>query len=330
VHVRPLPEGGRPEDFDNVVGDFELESALSADTVAANESVTFTLAVTGRGNVGFVPVPELEVGPDVELYEPQVKEEHSVRADNVQGSKVFTWLMIPRRPGRQRIPALELPYFDPEAGRYRIARAKEQTLVVRGTAGWAGEEAPADVAWGDVETLATDIRWILASTRGLSRQGPPLRARTGYWLAWLAPLFIVAGAFGLRRQLAARAGREGQIRSRKAARRAREALKQAREALGGGDVEVGYEALARGLTGYVADRIGVPAAQLDRARIQRELSQRPISEASRSELAAILDLCDTARFTPEGGDPEALRKLIERSGRWIDSVDRPLGAKERL
>ena len=324
IKVLPLPDEGRPVDFNNVVGDYRIRAQMDADTVRTNESVSFKVTVSGQGNVGFIPTPEVSFPSDLEVYEPQVNEDHHVENGQITGEKSFTWLLLPRRPGKQAIPSVSLSYFDPKAKKYQTRQTAARTLQVLPATGWSGVDTETSGAPSRVETLGQDIRWILPADRGLRRHGPPLQENPLYWLAYLIPAGVVVAGFGLRKRQHTLLAQAGLIRSRKAAKRAMEALAAARTSLSSGNVEEGYTGLARGLVGYIADRIAVPAGQLDRQRLTQELAGRGISESSVKELTSILDLCDSARFTPMGADPTALADLIERSQRWIGQVDRSL------
>ncbi|MCB2199877.1 BatD family protein [bacterium] len=324
IKVAPLPTEGRPANFENVVGDYRIRSSLDTDQVRTNESVTFTVTISGEGNIGFIPTPDISFPSDLEVYEPQVEESHQPSNGVITGSKSFTWLLIPRRPGKQTIPAVSFSYFDPKTKQYRTPKAPAHTLQVQPATGWSGVDTESSDTPSEVETLGTDIRWILQADHGLRRHGPPLQERPLYWLAYLIPVGVAAAGFGLRKRQDKLLSQTGLVRSRKAAKRALEALSAARSLLSKGEIQEGYTGLARGLIGYISDRIGIPVGQLDRQRLLTELGQRNVSESAVRELVAVLDLCDSARFTPQGAEANSLAELIERAQRWIGQVDRSL------
>lgn len=321
--VNPLPEEGKPEDFANVVGDWRIRATMDADTVETNESVTLSVTIEGRGNVGFLPAPELQVPPDIELYEPEVSVDKNPGGGQVRGRKTFTWLLIPRRAGEQRIAPVPFSFYDPEAGRYRTLQADPGTLVVRAGASWTVEDdgsgAPAPVA-----SVGRDIRWIKDTAPTLVRPRPPLHQRASYWSLYAIPVLVMAGGVVLRRRRDALAGQESLQRSRKAARRAMVALREARDELAAGQVSRGYDALARGMVSYLADRLNLPAASLDSRTRERTLRELGLSDATRADLESLMQFCDSARFTPQGSDANQLEDAIERARRWISGADKYL------
>lgn len=328
IHVDPLPQRGMPENFDEMVGNYWIDAKLEPASASVNESVVLTVTIGGDGNIGFIPAPQVNVPTDLERYEPEVSVDKTPDAGTLTGKKEFRYLLIPRRAGEQTIPPITISYFDPDEQRYLTKSTKPLELVVRPGTIIAGEESgPNGGAPARVETVGRDIRWILDSAKGLRQSVTPVTERTGYWLSYLLPLGVAGLGLGLRRLREVQRGREGQIRSRKAARHARVALKQARDQLAAGEIEAGYTALSRGMIGYLADRLSLPTGELDPARRRQVLTEWGVEEANVAILEEILERCNTARFTPQGADSQALESLIARANDWIGSVDKCLSAK---
>ncbi len=328
LDVQPLPTANRPADFDGVVGDLDISAKLDRDTVMTNESVTLEVTVRGKGNIGFVPEPTLVIPPDIEKYEPKVSETSRPSGGTLSGSKTFTYLLIPRRAGDQKINPVRLSFFDPERKAYFTRTTKAMDLHVKPASGWAAQDV--DLPHGspeEVRSLGTDIRWILDATRGLRRMGTPLHQQAAYPAFYALPVAIALLSLWLRRRQAKLAGDVAGRRSRKAAKRAMGALKEARDQHGKGNIAEGYDALARGIVQYLADRVHVNPADLDRQRIDLILAERSVTAENRTELMQLLDKCDMARFTPGGLDETALSDLIERARKWILAVDRRFDVK---
>jgi BatD DUF11 like domain len=326
IRVKPLPEDNKPSKFDNIVGDYRINAILDNKNVTTNESVTLTVTVSGTGNLGFLPEPVVQIPTDIESYEPEITQEKRSINGNVQGSKTFKYLLIPRRAGNQNIPPITLSYFDPEKKRYIEKKSNPLSIRVSQSSGWADVENLPGGAAAKVHTLGTDIRWIHESTKGLERIGPPIQETTSYWIAYVFPMMFLISGWQLRKRQLKIAGQQGLIRSKKASKSAMKALKEARSLHASKEVETGYDALAKGVLFYISDRIVVPVGELDEKRINTELNIRNISEASIQELLDIVHECNSARFTPEGSSADALLQMIERSERWISTVDGSLGS----
>src|SRR5262249_26014080 len=115
IEVMPLPEQGKPNSFTGGVGDFNLTAAVDKYDVRANEAVTLTLKVEGRGNLAAIGEPKAKWPENVELYDSKGVAKSS---SGGVGQKVFEFLLIPRAPGKVMLPALEMSFFDPAKGAY--------------------------------------------------------------------------------------------------------------------------------------------------------------------------------------------------------------------
>jgi len=329
VTVKPLPEKGKPAKFDNLVGDWNVQATLDHDTVAVNESAVLEVTISGTGNVGFIPMPDVVIPQDIERYEPETELNKTPDAGTMSGEKKFRYLLIPRRAGRQEIPPIKINYYDPDAKRYFTTKTKPLSLMVMPGNGWTnaqGDVTPGGAATR-VETVGRDIRWILDSRTELRRIGPPISEKLSYWLTYLIPAFVALAGLGFMRYREHEAGREVEKRSRRAAKSAINALKLARKYHAAGETKTGYDALAKGILGYLSDRLSVSLGELDEERRRKELSGRKIAEETIKELEDIISHCNTARFTPEGADSDALKSQIERSRKWIERSDRSLAKK---
>lgn len=115
VEVLPLPKEGKPQSFSGGVGDFSLSTAVDKYEVKANEALTLTAKIEGRGNVSAITEPKAKWPDDVELYESKGQVKNSRGG---VGEKIFEFLLIPRTPGKVVLPGLEFSFFDPNKKTY--------------------------------------------------------------------------------------------------------------------------------------------------------------------------------------------------------------------
>ncbi len=126
VAVRPLPPP--PPGFTGAVGDLSLDARLEPSRVAVGDAATLTLTLAGRGHIQGLPGPEVPELPGLKILPPQQEGQETVRGTAVEGLRRWRFLVVPERPGRFRLPAVSLPYFDPGAGEYRLATTGEIAL----------------------------------------------------------------------------------------------------------------------------------------------------------------------------------------------------------
>lgn len=115
IDVMPLPADGKPSSFSGAVGDFSIVTAVDKNEVRANEAVTLTVKVEGRGNVAAIGQPKADWPQNVELYDSKGTAKASKAG---VGEKDFEILLIPRVPGDLTLPGMEFSYFDPTKKQY--------------------------------------------------------------------------------------------------------------------------------------------------------------------------------------------------------------------
>jgi hypothetical protein len=137
VAVVPLPTDGRPASFSGGLGDFEVVSAVDKTQTRANEAITLTIKVEGRGNVAAVGEPKIKWPQNIEVYDTK----SSVKtARGGMGTKIFETLLIPRTAGEVTLPGAEFSFFDPTKKKY-VTRTTAPIQVAVGEA-VAGASSP--------------------------------------------------------------------------------------------------------------------------------------------------------------------------------------------
>lgn len=296
VHVKPLPSP-KPGDFVGTYKEYDVKVKVNNRQVPANESITFTAEISGKGNLRLAAPPEFEWPADFERYDPQIKDHININRYVESGKLVYEYLLIPRAPGTFVIPSASQSWFDPASGQYKSVRTSAIEIEVSAP---IGGSVPSFVdgqklSRGEVTTLNQDIRHIKTTPTGLALTGAFFGSPL-FWLASLVP-FIGFGVFAkLRRnQTEARNDAVG-TRQKKAARIARQYLKQA-EALTGGDKAAFFDVLNQSLLGYLSDKFRIPKSEFNEDNLREILSGRLPTD----RVAEILDLvarCQEARYSP--------------------------------
>ncbi|MGE0158131.1 MAG: BatD family protein [Gemmatimonadales bacterium] len=314
IVVQPLP-AGRPEPFSGVVGRLELEASVDRDSVAANEAVTLTVRASGEGNLRAVPIPELGLASDFEIFPPEISESVQPFGPGLTGEKTFEFVLIPRAPGTREIPSVRMGYFDERAGAYRTASTDPLPLTVSGVA------AEGAGARGGVALLREDVRFIRLGSDGFERRDRSLFG-PAFWIVTLLPLVGVAGSLALRRHRDLLEGDVAYARGRRASRLARKRLAEAPRLAGGSDARAFYAEVARALRGLVADRLNLSEAGLQSSELVERLGARAVPEATLAEVRACLEECDRQRFAPQAADQQEKSRFLERVGSLMTSLDK--------
>ena len=205
IDVHSLPPA--PAGFSGTVADARLTGALDRTSVRADEAVTLTFRLAGRGNLRLAAPPSFDRLADFEIFDRKIEDSLAVEEGNPEGTKLVRYTLLPRRPGALELPPLRYVVYVPGDG-YR-------------TLEWAG--ARVDVAPGLGRGRAAGAsRFTLVPTAAPG--GTPWTAARP-WAG--AALVLLALAFALPRLVprpAAPGGPEGAARAAE--------LDQALEALG--------------------------------------------------------------------------------------------------
>ncbi|HTM05918.1 MAG TPA: BatD family protein [Patescibacteria group bacterium] len=135
IIVKPIPDyKGQPV---TAVGLFTNFSATIAPaTIAVGEAATFSLRLTGVGNVSMIPHPSLTgILPTVKIYESQSKIEHN--SYNAEKTKLFEYIIQAVEPGLIKIPEQNFVFFNPEQKKHVEISTESVELYIKPTEGRA-------------------------------------------------------------------------------------------------------------------------------------------------------------------------------------------------
>ncbi|TMB25894.1 MAG: protein BatD [Deltaproteobacteria bacterium] len=321
IDVQPLPTAGRPTAFDlGNVGNWTLSTAVEPLTVSVGQPVTFKLVAQGRGNVRDLRLPRLGQVPGLRAYDATTTDKKSVEKGQLMGTRTIEQLLVPERTGDLEIPSLSMDIFDPAQKAYRTIRTEPVRLLVHaaepGTAATVAQPAQNLLAAGGLRPIRLRLR--------AAAIGAPPWGQVWFWPALAAGPFAVAilVASGRARRMFWKDPRELRMRRARTAAQARLRGAEAMLAEKRPGPEF-YAEVARGLTGYLADKQGIVAAGLTREELASALLARGHPSATVRALLGVLDHCDERRFAPGAPDERAQRTLLADADRILGELDRP-------
>lgn len=305
--VLPLPERGRPDSFTGAVGRFETTGTLQPASVAAGDAATLSIEITGTGNVKTLPPPRLPRLDGIEIFPPSEDASVNVRGDRLAGTKRFTWVIVPEKPGGVEFGRIEYAFFDPETGRYLTSSTETLRLDV---------DAPSHRGTADAaDTALAPLRMTPAGTRLGFMRSPFFVA------AQAVPLFALFAAFALRRRRRAPATAMREVRARW-----QRALDEIAVSTGE-DARAFLGRLAGVLRGGLAELSGRATVRAAPAEAMRsELEAAGASSYAATAAAALLRRIDHIRFGGQDVDAPARDSLIAEARSVLDRVQTELGA----
>ena len=319
VTVKPLPAGA-PASFSGAVGSFTMDAVLPQERLAANSAATYTVKISGTGNLTFVQAPKLTLPASFEQYNVKTTESINTSAAGISGYRQFEYPFIARAEGTYEVEPVEFSYFDPSRMQYMTLKSKALELEITPDAKGGGD-APVVQGRGmskeEVKLLGQDIRFIKLGSPQLRSVREPFLFSAAYWVLFFGILILFAMVYvALRRQI-----RESQnvalLRGKRANKVAVQRFRAAKRYMEEQNRHAFYEEMLRALWGYMSDKFNIPVANLTKENVREELHKRGVSSEESQRFTAIITKCDEAQYSPA-----ASARMTEVYGEGVDIISR--------
>lgn len=322
VKVNPLP-AGQPASFGGGVGNFGISARLTTDNLKTHDAASLIITVSGRGNVALLEEPKVNFPPDFEVYDTKTTENTDKSNGGTSGSKSFEYPFIPRSHGDFTIDPVEYSYYDVNAGKYVTLRT--EPLHVKVAKGKGGDSTPvttvnSGVERKDVKSLADDIRFIFTGKPGLSGSGSFFVGSVFFWILLALMILGATSVYLAFRKVAAMRADVAGTKNRRATKMAQKRLKLAGEYLDKNLYTAFYEELHKALIGFVSDKLNMDMSEISKDNIASALTDGGVSEEQTKAFTDLLDACEFARYSPDGGN-EAMRSHYDAALKVISSID---------
>lgn len=322
VKVNPLP-AGQPASFGGGVGNFGISARLTTDNLKTHDAASLIITVSGRGNVALLEEPKVNFPPDFEVYDTKTTENTDKSNGGTSGSKSFEYPFIPRSHGDFTIDPVEYSYYDVNAGKYVTLRT--EPLHVKVAKGKGGDSTPvttvnSGVERKDVKSLADDIRFIFTGKPGLSGSGSFFVGSVFFWILLALMILGATSVYLAFRKVAAMRADVAGTKNRRATKMAQKRLKLAGEYLDKNLYTAFYEELHKALIGFISDKLNMDMSEISKDNIASALTEGGVSEEQTKAFTDLLDACEFARYSPDGGN-EAMRSHYDAALKVISSID---------
>lgn len=317
IDVKPLPDENKPADFNGAVGHFTVQANVENKNLTAQDAATLKVTVKGSGNLSVVNAPAIKWPSDIENYDANTKENIDKTVAPLSGTKTFEYNFIPKQAGDYIIPAIQLSYFDPASNSYKTATAQSLNFTVKAAkvnkpshvAEVSGQPAE-DTTNGALDFLQDHLEWFFAIIilSGLAAylwwQNKKLRK--------IHEAEKLAAAERARQEAIAKAELE------KVPVRV-DHLLLPRQLLEHGDFNGFYRELNRSIWHAVADKINLPASELNKYNITQELRAQGWDEETTALLKDILNECEIKLYTPDY-NTQNMQQLLQQAESLINKL----------
>ena len=297
VTVKPLPAGA-PASFSGAVGSFAMDAVLPPDRLAANSAATYTVKISGTGNLTFVQAPKLTLPASFEQYNVKTTESIQTATAGTSGYRQFEYPFIARAEGTYRIDSILFTYFNPDRREYVTLSSQSFPLQITPDANGGESYMVKGLSKEDVQMLGQDIRFIRLGKAHLQPMHEPFFL-SGLYIGLLAAILVLfAGTYiALRKQI-----RDSQnaalIRGRRANKVAIQRFRIAKNYMEEHNQHAFYEEMLKALWGYMSDKFNIPVANLTKENVREELHKRGAAPEDTQLFSELITRCDEAQYSP--------------------------------
>ena len=296
LKVRPLPQAGRPADFDGAVGDFDLNVKFNKSALKSSESFQATIKVSGRGNLKLFSLPKLSAPSSLEVYEPEHNEKIKTNLLGMRGSIEDVYTIVPQYQGNYPIPPVRFSYFDPVKEMYVSLQSEEQLIDVYEGPTASSKKTGVQPIKKNMITSNTYFDFIQLETQLSSMKQEQFYGSKLFWFLLLSPLALFIIIILFKRRVDNYIVDPIIQKQRLAARLAKKYLSSAKKELG--DKEKFYNALERALHNYLKAKLSIETVEFSKDSIKTLLQQKRSEKATITDFISILEKCEAARYSP--------------------------------
>lgn len=335
ITVKPLPEESKPADYNGAVGSFTVRASLANKSIPAGEEATLDLIVKGKGNLPVITAPRVQWPAGTEGFDPTAKEDINKTTVPMSGSKTFSYIFTPDTPGHYTIPAISFPYFDPVTHSYKTAGTEPMDFMVTEAVKRTKSKTPVYARPADTSAMADmkkfvgqHLEWIftILILSGLAvylwRQNTRLR-KTEQQQKEEQKLAAEkkAAEDRLIEQQAARAISDypGSVASSTAPVVVIDPLQEARQLFEHNDYQGFYREVNRAIWKAIAKKLDLPASELNKYTIARNLQARGWDVENTLLLENVLNECEMNLYTP-AYDAYNMQQLLKHAESMLDRL----------
>lgn len=298
LNVKRLPDGA-PKGFTGAVGNFTIRAKADPLEIDQHEAITLNVTVRGTGNMKLIDNPVVNIPPDFETYDPKVKDNFKNTSAGAKGTKKYEYLLVARHPGDYEIPSIEFAYFDPKSKSYKVSKTEPIAITVKRVEGAStGGSTVQTYSKEQLKVLGSDIRFIKTGNLNLEKPSAYVAGSWKMWLLYGLPLVLFAVVFFMSKRNEEENKNVALVKNKNASKISKKRLKVAASYLKADNKDAFYEEVVRALWGYIANKLTIPVAELNKDNVSEKLKQAGVSPESIQQLIDVLNKCEFARFAP--------------------------------
>lgn len=314
VNILPLPTP-KPSSFQGAVGQFSVSTNLKPDKFKTYEAATYTVDISGSGNIKYLKAPSVNFPSQFDVYDPQNNLEAKPSGTTVKGSSIFEYTFIPQFMGDYEIPVSEFSYFDPISAKYVTINIPAKKLKVE-----KGVASASTTFTKDFELKNKDILHIKVGNLNIQKTHEMYLNSYLFWFWYIIPIVILVSILFYYRKTIKQRSNIQLLKTKRANKVAKKRLKRAKEFMMANLNNEFYAEILKALWGYLSDKLNIPVSELNKENISLELSNYGANEQIINELISILDKCEFAQYAPELGGSN-MAEIYNETSEIMDKLE---------
>ena len=319
INVKDLPSP-KPSNFSGGVGNFEISSKTDKNELNANDALTYTIKLTGTGNIELIKPFVIDFPKDFEVYDPKITEK-IFQGGNKRSIKTFEYLLIPRYKGNYKIPSYNFSFFDTKQKKYVTKKTQSHSINVLKSNN--DENNTTSFSQQKVESVNNDINYIKNSTIFSEKTNQKINLNIIYILFFLPIILMIL----LSIILSVRNKNPLNLIDKKhklAKKIASKRLKKANEFLKAKNYDGFYEEIEKSLWGYFSDKFKVDIINLSKDSINDYFTKYEISKDVKNQFIDLINSCELERYSPASNKSEQVNSLLSEAEKIIINVEAEL------
>ncbi len=324
INVKELPTP--PKDFDGAVGSFNFAASIDKNNVKENDAISLKVKIWGNGNLKLINEPKLIFPPDFELFDDaKISDNIKNTTEGTNGSRIYEYVFSPRHAGDYKIPPFNFVYFDPNLKKYKTFSSNEFNIHVE-----KGNDDSHEVTGiisgttkQDIQYIGKDIRFIKTGNINLKEKNKFLFGSNFFVSIYLLSLLIFAILFIIRRKHIKDSSDIALMKNKKANKVAKKHLKNASISLKNNEKNKFYDDIAKALWGYIADKLSISGANLNKDNIEATLLNYNANSTIMKEFLELLEVCEYERYSPDSKE-DRLAEVYANAETLIGKFERIL------
>jgi hypothetical protein len=298
INVKPLPESGKPEEFNGAVGSFDFKVIPSKTVLKNGESFDLTVKVAGKGNLKLFSLPKPVLPSALEVYDPEHSENVSTPLTGMTGSISDKYTIIPQFKGNYKLKPLSFTFFDLGSKRYKTITSDEIVINVLDGPGVASNSqvtSNQDSQKNKIETSKTFGYIKQKTSLEAAAKADFLGSGLFYSLVFLPFLAIPLVVLVRKKKEAIDSDIMGN-KVKKSNALSKKYLSEAQKQIG--NKAPFYVALEKSLHNFLKAKLRIETSEMSKEKIAEILISRNAQQESVDDFIKLTENCELARYAP--------------------------------